>query len=162
MSREITLSESVKAEIDKWIAKYPLEHKQSALLPALHIIQDANDGWLSDELLEATAKYFGIPKISVYEVATFYSMYDLKPTARHKIELCTNVSCMLRGSEEIQKYIEKKLNIKSGETTIDGKFLFREVECLAACKNAPAMMIGKEYHENLTVDKLDEILDGLE
>ena len=157
MSEQV-LSESTRQEIDHWIKKYPQERKQSAVIPALHIVQEQNGGWLSDEMLTAVADYLEMPKIAVYEVATFYSMYDLKPVAKHKINVCTNISCMLRGSEKVMQHLEDKLGCKAGEISSDGQFLVREVECLGACVGAPMMQIDKKYYENLTPDKIDEIL----
>lgn len=159
---KMQLTEKVKQQIDHWVAKFPKEQKISAVLPALHIIQDENDGWLSEELMDAVASYLEIPKIAVYEVATFYSMYDLKPVGKHKINLCTNISCMLRGSEEILEHLRKRLDIDLNQTTKDGKFTLREVECLGACRCAPMMQIDKTYHENLTPEKVDKILNELD
>jgi len=155
------LSASVRAGIDQWVAKYPPEQKQSAVMAALRLVQE-EQGWLSNELMDAVAEYLDMEPISVYEVATFYSMYDLKPAARHKISVCTNISCMLRGSAELMAYLEQKLGIKRGEITADGKFNLKEVECLAACAGAPMFLIGKTYHENLTPEKVDAILASLE
>ncbi|HEY5682381.1 MAG TPA: NADH-quinone oxidoreductase subunit NuoE [Sulfuricaulis sp.] len=156
------LSESSRAEIDRWIAKYPPNQKQAAVMAALRIVQDQNDGWLSAELIEAVAEYLEMPSIAVHEVATFYTMYDLKPVGRHKICVCTNISCQLNGSRRIMNHLHKKLGVKVGETTPSGKFTLKEVECLGACGGAPMMMIGKTYFENLTPEKVDEILDKLE
>lgn len=156
------LSDEVRAEIDRWIAKYPPEHKQSAVMAALSIVQKANGGWLTTELMDAVAAYLKMPPIAVYEVATFYSMYDLKPVGRHKLCVCTNISCLLCGSEHIVAHLRKKLGIKAGETTKDGKYTLKEVECLGACSGAPMMMVGDTYYEYLTPEKLDEILEGLE
>jgi NADH-quinone oxidoreductase subunit E len=156
------LSGEVRAGIDRWVAQYPSEQKQSAVIPALHIVQDANGGWLTKELMDAVAGYLEMEPISVYEVATFYSMYSLKPVGRHKIAVCTNISCMLCGSDEIVMHLEKKLGARMGETTPDGKFTLREVECLGACAGAPMFQIGKLYYENLTPSKIDAILDNLE
>ncbi len=155
------LTPGMRAEIDSWIAKYPPGHKQSAVMAALRIVQEANGGWLSNEHLDVVAEYLEMPPIAVYEVASFYSMYELKPVGRHKLCVCTNISCMLRGSEQIVEHLEKKLGVKLGETTADGKFTLKEVECLGACVGAPMMQIGKDYYENLTPEKLDEILKGL-
>lgn len=150
-----------RAEIDQWIAKYPPDKKRSAVMAALRIVQDAHEGWLTRELMDAVAHYLEMEPISVYEVATFYSMYHLKPIGRYKICVCTNISCMLCGSDQIVTHLEKRLGIKLGETTNDGKFTLKEVECLAACGGAPMFQIGREYHENLTPAKVDQILDGL-
>ncbi len=155
------LSPEIKVRIDHWVAKYPVEQKQSACMAALRIVQEVH-GWLTTELMDAVADYLEMEPISVYEVATFYSMYDLKPVGRHKLAVCTNVSCMLCGSSEIMKYLEEKLDIKRGQTTPDGKFTLKEVECLAACAGAPMMQVGKTFHENLTPAKIDAILAGLE
>jgi len=150
------------AEIDKWVAKYPPEQKQSACMAALRIVQDANGGYLTTELMDAVADYLEMPKIAVYEVASFYSMYELKPVGKHKICVCTNISCMLRGSDEVVAHLENRLGIKLGETSEDGRFTLKEVECLGACANAPMFELNKQYHENLTPETIDAILDGLD
>ncbi len=156
------LSVSVKAEIDKWIARYPADQKCSAVISALHAVQRNNGGWLTTELMDAVADYLEMPRIAVYEVGTFYSMFVHEPVGRHKISVCTNVSCMLCGSDEVVSHLQKRLGIKLGETTSDNKFTLREVECLAACGGAPMMQVNRQYHENLTSEKIDEILDGME
>ena len=156
------LSAETRTAIDRWLAKYPPEQKQSAVMGALSVVQAANGGWLTTELMDAVADYLAMPPIAVYEVATFYSMYELQPVGRHKICVCTNVSCMLCGSEDIVAHLETKLGVKLGETTADNKFTLKEVECLGACGGAPMMQIGREYHENLTPAKVDEILAKLE
>lgn len=156
------LSAASRAEIDRWIVKYPPERRQSAVMAALRIAQEQNGGWLNQELMDAVATYLGMAPIAVYEVATFYSMYELEPVGRHKICVCTNISCMLRGSEEVVAHLENRLGIKLGETTADGRFTLKEVECLGACVNAPVLQIAKQYHEQLTPEVLDSILDGLE
>jgi NADH-quinone oxidoreductase subunit E len=137
------------------------DQKQSAVMAALRIVQDANGGSLNIELMDAVAAYLDMPPMAVYEVATFYSMYELKPVGKHKVCVCTNISCMLRGSEEIVDHLEKKLGVKLGETTADGKVTLKEVECLGACTGAPMLQIGNTYHEHLTPEKVDEILKGL-
>jgi NADH-quinone oxidoreductase subunit E len=152
---------AVRAEIDREIAKYPPEHKSSAVMAALRLAQEANGGWLTNESIEAVAEYLGMPRIAAYEVASFYSMYELKPIGRHKICVCTNISCLLCGSEAIVGHLEQKLGIKLGETTADGKFTLKQVECLGACTGAPMMQIGHTYYEQLTPARLDEILAGL-
>ncbi len=152
----------VRAEIDRWIAKYPPEWKQSACMAALRIVQDANGGWLSNELMDDVASYLDMPPIAVYEVATFYSMYELKPVGKHKVCVCTNVSCMLNGCDRIVEHLEGRLGIKFGEVTEDGRFSLKEVECLGACGGAPMLQIGNKYYENLTPELVDSILDGLE
>lgn len=157
------ISEQSRAKIDQWIAKFPADKKQSAVLPALTIVQNENNGWLKPEHMDAVAEYLGMPPISVYEVATFYTMFDVKPVGRHKISVCTNMSCMLTGADDIVRYIENKLHIKLGGTTADNKFtLKREEECLAACGGGPMMTVDGHYHENLTPKKVDSILDNLE
>ena len=156
------LTSDVTAEIDKWIAKYPDDQKQSAVMAALHIAQDANDGWLTTDMMDAIADYLGMPEIAVYEVASFYSMYELKPVGRHKICVCTNISCMLCDSENVVNHLENKLGIKLGETTKDGKFTLKEVECLGACVDAPVLQVGKDYHAKMTPEKIDDLLDSLD
>ena len=148
-------------EIDRWIAKYPPEQKRSAVMAALRIAQEQN-GWLSTELMDAVADYLDMDKISVYEVATFYTMYDLQPVGKHKISVCTNISCMLRGSDKVMEHLKKRLGVSPGETTTDGRFVFKEVECLAACAGAPMAQVNKTYYEDLTPEKLDTILDNLD
>lgn len=156
------LSAAARNEIDREIKKYPVDQKQSAVMAALTFVQQENSGSLTDPLINAVADYLNMPHIAVYEVATFYSMYELKPVGRNKINVCTNISCLLCGSEKVVEHLEKKLNIKLGETTDDGKFTLREVECLGACVGAPMMAVGKQYHENLTPEKIDKILDEIE
>ncbi len=156
------LTGATRAEIDKWVAKYPANQKQSAVMAALRIVQDQNDGWLSTQLMDAIAAYLEMPPIAVYEVATFYSMYELEPVGRHKISICTNISCMLCGSAEVVAHFEKRLGIKLGETTADGKITLKEVECLGACVGAPMMQVNKDYIENLTPEAIDQLLAGLE
>ncbi len=156
------ISDESRKEIDENIAKYPADQRQSACMPALRIVQDQNGGWLTNDLMDAVAEYLGMPEIAVYEVATFYSMYEHKPVGRHKICVCTNISCLLRDSDEIVDHLNKKLGIKFGEVTADGKFSLKEVECQGACAGAPMMAIGRTYYENLTPEKIDSILDGLE
>ena len=163
MSDAVTLSDHVRSEIDSWTARFPADKKRSAVLAALHAVQHENDGYLTAELMNSVAEYLDLPTIQVYEVATFYSMFQTKPVGRHNVAICTNVSCMLRGADEIVNHVEKKLGIKIGESTEDGRiYLKQEEECLAACCGAPMMMVDHKYHENLTEDKVDEILDGLE
>jgi NADH-quinone oxidoreductase subunit E len=156
------LSEHLRAEIDRWIARFPEGRQRSAVIAALHAAQHENHGFLTPELMDAIAGYLGLPPIQVYEVAAFYSMFETKPVGRHSISVCTNISCMLRGGENILAYLEKKLGVKVGESTADGQFyLKREEECLAACCGAPMMMVDHKYHENLTPAKVDEILDNV-
>src|SRR4030042_4975904 len=154
------LSENSLNQIKREVAKYPPEHKASAVMATLRIAQEEH-GWLSVPLMDYVADLLGMRPIQVYEVATFYSRYDLKPVGRHKISICTNISCMLCGSDAIVKHLEQRLGIKLGETTPDGKVTLKEVECLAACCGAPMFQIDKNYYENLTPQKGDGILEGL-
>jgi len=151
----------LRQQLDDWIAKYPSGQSRSAVIPGLHLLQDTNGGWLSEEIMNALAEYLSLPAISVYEVATFYSMYDLKPVGKHKINVCTNISCMLNGSEEIVDHLKERLGVDFGETTDDGKYTLKEVECLGACCGAPMLQLDRDYHEHLTTDKIDKILDGI-
>ena len=156
------LAESIRAEIDDWLKRFPQDQKQSAVLAALHAVQH-EEGYLRPDMMDAVADYLDMPEIAVYEVASFYSMYSLKPVGRHTIAVCTNVSCMLCGGDEIVDYIEKKLGVATGESTPDGKFYIkREEECLAACCGAPMMQVDHVYYENLTPERVDEILDNLD
>ena len=154
------LSADALAQINSEIAKYPEGHARAAVMAALRIAQE-ECGWVSANVMEFIADYLNIEPIKVAEVATFYSMYDREPIGRHKISLCTNISCALRGSASIASHLIEKLNIGFGETTKDGRFTLKEVECLAACGGAPAALIGTEYHENLTPQRVDEILEPL-
>lgn len=149
------------AEVETWLAKYPADRRRSAVMGALRIVQD-HCNHLNEVRMDAVADYLGIPRIAVYEVATFYSMYFLAPVGKHVINVCTNVSCMLRGSDEIVSHLQKKLGIGFKQTTKDGKFTLREVECLAACGGAPCCQIDLDYHENLTPAKLDKLIAELE
>lgn len=155
------ISAASSAEIDTWVAKYPADQKQSAVMPALRIVQDQNGGWLTRDLMDAIAEYLSMPTISVYEVASFYSMYEHKPVGARKICVCTNISCMLCGSEEIVEHLQKRLGIGLGETTADGKWTLKSVECLGACGGAPMLQVGRDYYENLTPKRVDEILDSI-
>jgi len=145
-------------EINHWIAKYPAEQSQSAVMSALMVVQE-EQGYLTPDMMGAVAEYLGMPAIAVYEVASFYSMYEHKPVARHLVNVCTNISCKLRNSDAVVSHLENKLAIKLGETTADGRFTLRAVECLGACVNAPMMQVNKEYHENLTAEKIDQLLE---
>lgn len=156
------LSSEIRAAIDLWVAKYPAGWQQSAVMAALMIVQESNGGYLTEALMDQVADYLDMPPIAVYEVATFYSMYELKPVGKHKICVCTNVSCMVCGSDGIVEHLRERLGIGFGEITNDGRFSLKEVECLGACGGAPMMQIGKQYYENLTPELVDSILDGLE
>jgi len=155
------LSDAIRAGIDREVAKYPPDHRSSAVMAALRLVQESH-GWLSTELLDAVADYLGMAPVAVQEVATFYSMYDLEPVGRHKVCVCTNISCLLNGSDRLVEYLEQRLGIKLGETTADGKITLKEVECLGACAGAPMMQVDKAYHEHLTPTKVDEILKDLD
>jgi NADH-quinone oxidoreductase subunit E len=156
------LSAHVREEIDHWVAKFPPDRKRSAVISALHAVQHENHGYLTTDLMDAVAEYLGLPNILVYEVASFYSMFETKPVGRHHISVCTNISCMLRGSQQVVEHVENKLGIKTGESTPDGRiYLKREEECLAACTGAPMMMVDHVFHENLTPERIDHILDEL-
>jgi NADH-quinone oxidoreductase subunit E len=163
MSNDTNLSTHVCEEIERWKARFPEDRQRSAVIGALHAVQHENDGYLTAELMNDVADYLSLPTIQVYEVATFYSMFQTKPVGRHNVAICTNVACMLRGADDIVDHVEKKLGIKTGESTEDGRiYLKREEECLAACCGAPMMMVDHKYHENLSKEKIDELLDGLE
>lgn len=156
------LSEDTRAEIEHWLAKYPADRRQSALLAALRAAQHQNHGYLTTELMDAVAAYLGIPEIAAYEVATFYSMFETKPVGRHSISVCTNISCWLMGSDRIVEHIENRLGIKTGESTPDGLFYLKcEEECLAACDGGPMMQVDHVYYERLTPEKVDAILDAV-
>ena len=146
-------------KVNEILARYPDGRQKSALLPVLHIAQDENNGWLSVEAMDYVAELLKIKPIEVYEVATFYSMYNLKPVGRYVFEVCQTGPCMLNGSDQIIDYIKQKLNIKVGETTADGLFTLKTVECLGACGYAPVMQMGKYYREHLTKEKVDQIID---
>jgi NADH-quinone oxidoreductase subunit E len=153
------LSGHVREEIDHWVAKFPPERRRSAVIAALHAVQHER-GYLTQEAMDAVAAYLGLSPIHVYEVASFYSMFETRPCGRHHISVCTNISCMLCGGEEILAHVEMRLGVKVGESTPDGRFFLKaEEECLAACNGAPMMMVDHVYYENLTPEKVDRILD---
>ena len=163
MSAAEKLSDHVREEIDHWKTRFPEGRQRSAVIAALHAAQHENRGFLTQELMDGVAEYLDLPPIQVYEVATFYSMFQTRPVGRNDVAICTNVSCMLRGADDIVAHVESKLGIKLGESTADGRiFLKEEEECLAACCGAPMMMVNHVYHENLTPERVDEILDGLD
>ncbi len=162
MTEKITLSAAARETIDKWVTHYPPEQKRSAVLEALRFVQQENNGWLTEPLMNAVADYLNMPKIAVYEVASFYSLFNLEPVGRHVINVCNNISCMLSGSHHIIEHLRKRLSIDLNETTPDKRFTLREVECLAACVRAPMFQIGKKYYEQLTPEKVDAILQELE
>ncbi len=159
------LEESTRKTIDHWLTKFPegLEGRRSAIIQALVAAQHQNGGWVTTELMDAVSDYLDVPPVWVYEVATFYSMIETEPVGRHSISICTNISCMLCGADKVVEHVENKLGIKMGQSTDDGRiFLKIEEECVAACTGAPMMIVDGHYHENLTVEKIDEILDELE
>jgi NADH-quinone oxidoreductase subunit E len=158
----VALTAHTRAHIDHWAAKFPADRKRSALIQGLFAAQEQNGGHLSDELITATAKYLNLPPVWAYEVATFYSMFETHPVGRNNVAVCTNISCWLNGGEDILRHCEKKLGIKVGESTSDGRvYLKCEEECLAACCGAPMMVVNGHYHEHLTPESVDKILDGL-
>ncbi len=158
MAKKI-LSQKFYDEMKKLEPRYPT--RVALLLPALHAAQDET-GWLPPEVLEEIGAYIGIHPAQVKEVASFYTMYNLKPVGKYHLKVCTNVACCLRGADELVEHCEKKFDIKCGETTKDRKFTLMEEECLGACGTAPAMMLNNDYHENLTIQRLDQLLDALE
>jgi NADH-quinone oxidoreductase subunit E len=158
-----TLPDHIKKEIDHWRARFPEGRQRSAVISALHAVQHENHGYLTAEQMNAVADYLDLPSIQVYEVATFYSMFQTRKVGRNEVAICTNISCMLRGAEELVEHVENRLGIKLGESTADGRiFLKKEEECIAACCGAPVMMVNHQYHENLTHEQADDILDRLE
>lgn len=159
---ENLMSKDIIEKCSKWVKKYPNDQKRSAVIELLKIVQNANNGYLNETLIDAVADYLNMPAIYAYEVATFYSMFDLDVVGKYKIYFCVSISCMLCGSDELLDFIKKKLNVKVNETTHDKKFTLKKAECLAACGGAPVMLIGEKYYENLTVDKINYILDNLE
>ncbi len=154
----VQFSDTALAEVKRLVARYPEGKQKSALLPVLHLAQDEFGGWLSTEILDYVASLLKITPIEVYEVATFYSMYNLKPVGKHVFEVCQTGPCMLNGSDEIIDYIKEKLGIRPGETTTDGLFTLKTVECLGACGYAPMMQMGKNYLEHLTREQVDQII----
>jgi NADH-quinone oxidoreductase subunit E len=161
-SKSELLSKHARRVIDEWVKKYPEGRQRSAVFAALREAQHENQGFLSVELMDAVAEYLKLEPIKVYEVASFYSMYETKPVGRHSISVCTNISCMLRGAEGIVSHMEKRLGIKTGESTADGRIYLKcEEECLAACAGGPMMMVDHKYHEHLTPEKVDAILEEL-
>lgn len=162
MSENLITAENRK-KIDMWLSKYPPDRKRSAVLYALRVVQEQNGGWLTVELMHAVAEYLDLPNIAVYEVVSFYSMYETEPVGKNKLAFCNSISCMLTGSEKIIEHVETRLGIKMGETTPNGKFTLREAECLAACAGGPMLQINdREYHECLTVEKVDALITALE
>ena len=162
MSADAVLSLRTCQEIDHWVARFPPGRQRSAVIAALRAAQEQNQGYLTAPLMDAVAAYLQMPPIQVYEVASFYSMFETHPCGRHHVSICTNISCMLRGAEALVAHVEQRLGIRLGESTADGRIFFkREEECLAACTGAPMMMVDHTYHENLSAEKVDRILDEL-
>jgi NADH-quinone oxidoreductase subunit E len=160
--KSLRLNEHTRHEIDEWIGRFPTGRHRSAVLSALRFTQEQNNGFLTPELMDGVAEYLRLPPIQVYEVASFYSMFETHACGRHHVSICTNISCMLMGAEDLVAHCEKKLGIKLGESTPDGRiFLKREEECLAACTGAPMMMVDHHFHEYLTPEKVDKVLDEL-
>ena len=157
---EVKFSAESLELVNRIIARYPEGKQKSALLPILHIAQAEFGGWLSVDTMNYVAGLLKLEQIEVYEVATFYSMFNLKPVGQYVLEVCQTGPCMLSGAGEIIQHISKKLNIKPGETTADGMFTLKTVECLAACGSAPVMLVGDKYQENLTTEKVDSLIDG--
>ena len=156
------LSDHTRHEIDEWVGRFPTGRHRSAVLSALRFTQEQNNGFLTPELMDGVAEYLRLPPIQVYEVASFYSMFETHPCGRHHVSICTNISCMLNGAEDLVKHCEKKLGIRLGQSTTDGRiFLKQEEECLAACTGAPMMMVDHVFHEYLTPEKVDKVLDEL-
>ena len=161
MSTTALLSDVARRRIDREVAKYPADQKQSAVMSALAIAQDEH-GWLPNELMDQVAQYLGMPSIAVYEVATFYNMYNLKPMGRHKISVCTNLPCALSGGVDAAEYLKKKLGVDWKELTADGRFTLVEGECMGACGDAPVLLVNnKRMCSFMDNRKLDELLDEL-
>jgi len=156
---EIKFSDAAMATVQEMMTRYPAGKQKSALLPVLHIAQAEFDGWLSPETMDYVASVLHIKAIEVFEVASFYSMYNLKPVGKCTFEVCQTSSCWLNGAEDIVRHIEKKLNIKVGETTIDGMFTLKVVECLGSCGTAPMLQCGASFHENLTFEKVNNLIE---
>lgn len=158
-SQNINITPELTARIDALISHYPPDKRKSALLPVLHEVQDAHDNWLSIELQDKVAEILGIKPIEVYEVVTFYSMYNTKPVGKYLLEFCHTSPCCLNGVENLMDYTCEKLGVKQGETTPDGMFTVKGVECLGACGYAPMMQLGDFYQEHLTPAKIDQLID---
>jgi len=158
---EIKFSNETLSLVNKIIKRYPEGRQKSALLPVLHLAQAEFDGWLSTPVMDYVASILNIKPIEVYEVASFYSMYNLEPVGKCLVEVCQTGPCWLRGSDDIVEHLEKKLGIKNGETTPDGMFTLKTVECLGSCGTAPMLQCGADYHEDLTTEKVDALVDKL-
>ena len=157
----MTFSESTLARFAREVAKYPPEHKQSAVMSALRIAQ-TELGWLSKDCIEYVANYLEMPAIAVYEVATFYNMYDLAPVGRNKVTLCTNLPCQLQGADQIAEHLQSRLGIGFGETTADGRYTLKEGECMGACGHGPLCLHNNhKMHDHLTPESVDKLLDDM-
>ena len=161
LQKSLQFSEATVRQAEIIFKRYPAERRESALLPVLHLAQREFGGWLSQEALDYVAAFMGMPPLRVYEVATFYTMYNLKPVGKHHVRVCTNISCWLCGSDAIVQTLQDKLHLKMGETSADGRFTLDHVECLGACVNAPIVHIGDDYYENMTPDTVSKIIDQL-
>jgi NADH-quinone oxidoreductase subunit E len=155
------LSASVREHIDKWVLRYPPEHKRSGVFECLRLVQEENRGSLTTDLMDAVADYLEMPRVAVYEIVSFYTLYFTEPMGRHVIDVCSNISCMLSDADKVIEHFKKRLCIELNETTPDGKFTLKEVECLGACAAAPVCQIGKAYYEKLTPEKIDQLLKDL-
>lgn len=161
MAPVVTLSDAAKRKIDRELTKYPADQKQSAVMSALAIAQDEH-GWLPNELMEDVASYLGMPSVAVYEVATFYNMYNLKPMGKHKITVCTNLPCALSGGVDAAEYLKQKLGVGWKEMTADGRFTIVEGECMGACGDAPVLIVNnKRMCSFMSQDKLDQLIEEL-
>ncbi|WP_444997116.1 NADH-quinone oxidoreductase subunit NuoE family protein [Aliikangiella sp. IMCC44359] len=148
-------------EVDIWIKKYPPERKRPPIMAALKVVQEHNGNYLTEEMMQAVAEYLDVPHVAVYEVATFYSMFHLDKVGKYVISVCNNISCSLRGADKVIQHLQNRLNIKVGETTDDELYTIKTVECMAACGGAPMLEVNKTYHENLTEEKIDQILSDI-
>lgn len=158
---EVKFSEAAQKEIERYISHYPADRKKSAVLPVLHIAQAEFGGWVSPAVQDKVAEILGIEPIEVYEVATFYTMFNLKPVGNYVLEVCRTGPCMLRGADQLIEHIENRIGCKVGETSPDGMFTLKTVECLAACGMGPMLQIHETYHENLDPEKVDKLLEDL-
>tara|TARA_B110000116_G_scaffold2713_1_gene2389 strand:+ start:930 stop:1427 length:498 start_codon:yes stop_codon:yes gene_type:complete len=162
MNHEFIINEELGKLINNVVKKFPSDKKRSAVIESLLILQHHNSGYVTKNIIKALSDYLLISEIDIYEVATFYTMINIDPVGRNVISVCNNISCMLRGSDEILSYIEDKLKIKVGESTEDNKFYLKdEIECLAACNGGPMMQVNHKNYENLTLEKVDEILENV-
>ena len=156
------ISKDISILIDNVLQKFPEDRKKSAIIESLLILQHHNNGYVTKEIIHELSKYLSVSEIEIYEVATFYTMINTKPVGKNIIAVCNNVSCMLRGSDRILSHIEKKLNIKVGESTADNKFYLKnEIECLAACNGGPMMQINHKNYENISIEQVDKIIENL-